>query len=294
MTDKEHGEPGIIVMDLRTLKSEKVYDLYLGNNPNLGPIWDISWSPDGTMLALSDGRNMVSINVNNGKKDNLTYSPANIGDISELHWSPARDYIVYTERKYQDYGMTSDFVLFELQGSNSRKNTFTDGNESHPTWSPTGDEIAFVYEDEILNAVVPNNPEATEKLEQQQYRNIYTMSRDGKEKRKIFEASSRITSLAWSPKGNELVFTSEEKHCGSLYVVTIDGQKLRKLNTLGCSESPSWSPDGRYIIYVGRIGQDSYRWDGKWQIYIMDSLSNEITQLTNDSKWTPFVPVWSR
>jgi Tol biopolymer transport system component len=236
---------------------------------------------------------MILLNISTQEETELLHSPASIGDISELMWSPSGDYIVYTERKYPDYKETSDLVLFNLDKNESKKITYTDGNEVHPTWSPSSNELAFVYEDEILDAVVPNDPEATENLKQLQYRKIFIMNRDGTERRQVFEFASRITSLAWSPNGQELVFASREKQCGSLYIVSIDGQNLRKLNTLGCSESPSWSPDGRYIVYVGRVDQNSYRWDGKWQIYVIEPVTGSIVQLTDNPSWIPFLPVWS-
>ena len=75
----------------------------------------------------------------------------------------------------------------------------------------------------------------------------------------VFEAVRSITdftSLAWSPDGRQLAFIGvQDGPSSDLYLYGLDSQKVTRL-TDGPSQafSPSWSPDGKYIVQFGASG----------------------------------------
>jgi Tol biopolymer transport system component len=122
----------------------------------------------------------------------------------------------------------------------------TDGTDPHrltvdipggnwPAWSPDGRLIAYAHG-----------------------RDVYVMNADGSDQRNVSQLStdSGLPPLsgrpAWSPDGRRILFgTGYRDDMGrrvyDVYVVDVDGTNLRKL---GHGQSPVWSHDGRFILYV--------------------------------------------
>jgi Tol biopolymer transport system component len=56
-----------------------------------------------------------------------------------------------------------------------------------------------------------------------------------------------VSSARWSPTGRRLVAIAR----GEIYVVNADGRRLKRLTRTRVSEYyPTWSPDGRWILFV--------------------------------------------
>src|SRR5262249_30723701 len=64
-------------------------------------------------------------------------------------------------------------------------------------------------------------------------------------------------NATWSPDGTRLVFSSDREGSGDLYVMRADQPESEKV--LLASEGPqfpqSWSPDGRFLIYLTSTAQ---------------------------------------
>jgi Tol biopolymer transport system component len=77
--------------------------------------------------------------------------------------------------------------------------------------------------------------------------------------RLLLRTSDWLLSGAWSPNGKLIAFdSSDSSACGAsgcgqhqVWVVRPDGSGLRKVATR--AEQPSWSPDSRWLLYVGRF-----------------------------------------
>ncbi len=78
---------------------------------------------------------------------------------------------------------------------------------------------------------------------------VYTRTIGGGAAKVLTRAVPAPVLPSWSPRGTAIAFTSANTNFGHIYTVRPDGSGLRKL-TRGRAESfPSWSPDGRLLMY---------------------------------------------
>jgi hypothetical protein len=151
---------------------------------------------------------------------------------------------------------------------------------SRPTWAPDGIQLAFVSDfdgDE----------------------DIWTLTDDGRNIRKLTENNAVDRDPAWSPDGTRIVFVSDLNSPGltRLYSMAPDGTDIRQLNNLGGNTyQPRWSPDGRMMTFVN----DS---TGDGDVYIADAdgqgsllltaddagAEDRSPVFTPDSRWVGFV-----
>jgi tetratricopeptide (TPR) repeat protein len=90
---------------------------------------------------------------------------------------------------------------------------------------------------------------------------------------------------AWSPNGQELVIKSCAPECG-LWRVGFDGAGGQLLTRDSTDSYPSWSSDGRYLVFSSRFR------DGDWEIYRLTLADDELLRLT-DRPGTDTTPVFS-
>ncbi|HYP14852.1 MAG TPA: hypothetical protein VEQ63_13070 [Bryobacteraceae bacterium] len=123
---------------------------------------------------------------------------------------------------------------------------------------------------------------------------IMLMDADGKHRRVIFEHPTKNSvAPAWSPSGDLIAFGLGAYNAGTRagaesHIVTIapDGSNLRALTPgHGNNGFPSWSPDGKRIVYRSA--------DGKRKgLRILDAQSGETRELTSGA-WNDNFPAWS-
>ena len=92
----------------------------------------------------------------------------------------------------------------------------------------------------------------------------------------------------------QIAFTSERDGNREIYVMDTDGGNPRRLtNSRLVDWAPSWSPDGRYIVFTGngRPGDWGAR-GGDLEIYMMDANGNNPRRLTNNLRQDTN-PAWS-
>lgn len=115
---------------------------------------------------------------------------------------------------------------------------------------------------------------------------IYRMAPDGSETVNLTNDSADDTMPVWSADGTRIAFVSNRaisEDVGQyIFVMDADGSNLRQL-TYHWSDSPSWSPNGSQITYMG--DED---------IFIIDADGNsEPVNLTNSPDIRDGRPAWS-
>jgi TolB protein len=169
----------------------------------------------------------------------------------------------------------SDIYVINVDGSGERKLT-DDAASSGPVWSPDGRRIAFTSRRDG-----PRKP------------GIYVINTDGSGLRRLLRNSGALPS--WSPDGRKIAF---ERASGGpfsdggkppyIYVMNVDGSGPRRLTRTAVVNFsfPSWSPDGRKIVFVSER-------DGNFEVYSVNADGSERRNLTrdpghdSDPAWSP-------
>jgi len=121
---------------------------------------------------------------------------------------------------------------------------------------------------------------------------IYTIDVAGGDLRRITDSRGPDVSPTWNPKTNaQIAFVSGRTGLPQIYTVSSDGTNLVRMTDQGYAVSPSWSPNGQFLVFawVRNYGPGA---PGASDIYVMDVASKQWVQLTHDGGRNDF-PSWS-
>jgi TolB protein len=116
---------------------------------------------------------------------------------------------------------------------------------------------------------------------------IYVSNLDGSNPRRLTRTPKSVNiSPRWNPRtGREIAFISDRGGSPQVYVMDASGANQRRLVARGGhADSPSWSPDGRYLAFT-------YGGAGSFQVFIADVASGQLLQLTSQGRNES--PAWS-
>ncbi len=175
-----------------------------------------------------------------------------------------------------------ELYVMDYDGSNQTRITFNKVPDMLPAWSPDGRYIAFtsyrsnnpdlflysIYEGKLtpvstkgLNTSGCFSPDGS-KIAFSSSRDgnseIYLSNPDGSSMRRLTNNDAINTAPTWAPNGRMLAFTSDRGGMPQIYIMDAEGTDARKLapQTGEYNDSATWSPDGEYIIYVSRQGNE--------------------------------------
>lgn len=115
---------------------------------------------------------------------------------------------------------------------------------------------------------------------------VYVTDLTGRGTKRLTDAATISLLPAWSPDGNEILFTSYLKNNPDLYRLNLASKKLDWLsNKRGLNTGASVSPDGSRIALTLSI-------DGNTEIYVMDRKGGSLRRLT-DKYGQDISPTWS-
>jgi Tol biopolymer transport system component len=244
----------------------------LTNNPAIDQ--EPTWSPDGMRIAFASNRD------GDPYSSSIYTMKADGDDVKRLAqngngpaWSPDGKRIAFFSlRDQQIYTVNADGSdLIRLTNSPAPGNGTAQGA---PVWSPDGQQIAF-----------RSNRDGDSE--------IYVMNSDGSGQTNLTRNKAYDDFPVWSPDGKWIAFISNRDGKAGLYVTlaphavagaNTGGSDVIRL-TKGSASGPRWSPDGRWIVYVGDSG------DGNQDIYLVSTDGRESNNLTNDPAQDTF-PVW--
>lgn len=189
------------------------------------------WSPNHEQIAFLRPRKRTSDQVwvmnadgtNQHAVSHFSGAPQLYGNSAtpDLTWSPDGQELVFSAFANSKAGVQQLFAL-SVRTHAVRRLTRLHVGATNPQWSPDGRWIAFV------SGVAPGR--------------IYLLSPRTHKAHAVGRATG--LDIAWSPNGKQLVFHSR----GKLETMTIDGTRYHSLGVWGAE--PSWSPDGRWIVFT--------------------------------------------
>ena len=197
--------------------------LTLGNELVLTP----RFSPNGRMVTyMSYFKNLPRVyllNIETGIQEvvgdfpGMTFAPRFSPDGKKVIMSFARD-------------GNSDIYTMDIKTRRVEQITSNPAIDTSPSFSPDGRFIVFNSDRSGLQQ-------------------IYVMRRDGSGVKRITFGKGIYGTPVWSPRGDLIAFT--KMHKGKFYigVMRIDGTGERLLTENYYQEAPSWSPNGRVLVF---------------------------------------------
>ena len=244
-----------------------------------------------TYVALSDGTDVWRVE---GISPSVSPNGSELAYVTHRYQRPSEKDILSTFLWGDLQPVNLEIELSSLDGSDRLRLTHTENQylDVMPAWSPDGSRLSFARYNEWVDG------------QRRFYVGIYTMNRDGTGIRRVVSARSSehwkdgepvaarenfVSSLSWSPRGDDLAFVVEEESDKSfyaleidswvLYMVKPDGSQLERLFESQSKYAPepypiirtaplpfAWSPDGAAVallvdygieVKIMSVGRDS-------------------------------------
>ena len=194
---------------------------------NLSPIL----SPDQRRLAYTSYRegtpSIYLRDLKNAQDERLT---SRSGIALPGAWSPDGQYLALSKSE----GGNSDIFLYDLKQRHMRRLTAHSGIDISPSFAPDSKRLVFT-----------SNRSGSSQ--------IYLTDIHGREPERLTSESPYNAAAVWSPQGSWIAFIARSPDQAlELYVIRDDGTGLQRLTIGGSSveDAPTWSPDGRSILYT--------------------------------------------
>lgn len=163
----------------------------------------------------------------------------------------------------------------------TKKESFFHRMNVVPAISPDGKQIAYVTDKNLVDDIYVVEEKAKNEFDSR--RLIKGSQSTDFEALRFFE-----TTINWSRDGEKIAFISKSGKDDALYVIRArDGEQLFRFvfDELNGLLSPSFSPDGKEVVFAGIAG-------GRSDLYIVNLKSSKHRRLTND-RYATFHPQWS-
>ena len=241
-----------------------------------------SWSPDGTRIVFSLGlgrfpgnvADIFVIDANGANRVNLTQGRHNVNHSPVV--SPDGTKIAFVS--YRDHN--GEIYVMNADGKNSKNLTLHLDDDTCPTWSPDGTKIAF-WSRQVAGEI-------------QTLSDIFVMDADGANRTNITQNPRAYNCTpSWSPDGSKIAFAAVRNVNRvdlwnanlDIFVMNADGtHPVRLTEDARLNWLPSWSPDGKRIVFERATHDDPIYCD----IYVMNADGTGLVNLTQ----TPVVGEW--
>lgn len=229
-------------------------------SPNLQKVTYMSYAgsmPKVYILDIETGRQELL-----GSFPGMTFAPRFSPDSSKVLLS------------YANNGRTNIYEM-DLKRRTSKRLTSGPAIDTSPSYSPDGSQIVF-------NSDRGGNQQ------------LYVMNADGSDVHRISFGTGRYATPVWSPRGDYIAFTKMANGQFYIGVMYPDGSGERLLASGYLVEGPTWSPNGRVLMYF-RQDKGNSRSNAPVKLYSIDLTGyNERMIVTpaeaSDPAWSPLLP----
>lgn len=166
----------------------------------------------------------------------------------------------------------SDIRLMDLRTRKSTRLTTHPAIDTSPSGSP---DSRFV----VFNSDRGGSPQ------------IYVMNIDGSNVHRISFGRGRYATPVWSPRGDLIAFTKQLSGEFYIGVMRPDGSGERLLTKSFLDEAPTWSPNGRVLMFFRQQPSDSKGRGGRTRLYSVDLTGYNLREVITPGDASD--PAWS-
>lgn len=164
----------------------------------------------------------------------------------------------------------SDIWVMDTRTRRRTRLTDSPAIDTSPSYSPDGSRIVFTSDR-------GGSPQ------------LYVMNADGSNVHRISFGDGRYSAAAWSPRGDLIAYTRQKSGRFHIGVMRPDGSGERTLTTAYLDEGPTWSPNGRVLLFTRetRPGAGPH-------VYSIDLTGSNLRRIltpgdSSDPAWSPLI-----
>ncbi|WP_416899082.1 MAG: Tol-Pal system beta propeller repeat protein TolB [Minwuia sp.] len=264
----ESGPPDRRVKRLAIMDQDSANHRYLTDGQNL--VLTPRFSPTQQVVTyMSYFQNQPRVylyNIDTGQQEilgefpGMTYAPRFSPDGESVAFSMSRD-------------GNSDIFVMDLRTRITRRLTQNLAIDTSPSLSPDGQRVTF-----------NSDRSGTQQL--------YTMNIDGTDVQRITFGEGRYATPVWSPRGDLIAFTRFHRGRFFIGVIRPDGTGERLLTESYLDEGPTWSPNGRVIMFFRQVPGSNDGRGGSVKLWSVDLTGQNLRRVNtpldgSDPAWSP-------
>ena len=217
-----------------------------------------------TYMSYTQGDPKVYLmNIETGQREMVSNFP---GMSFSPRFSPDGQRVIFSLQR----GGSSNLFEMDLRSKATTRLTDTPVIDTAPSYSPDGSRICF----------------ESDRGGQQQ---IYVMAAGGGQAQRISFGDGAYSTPVWSPSGDYIAYTKQAQGRFAIGIMRPDGSGERILTEGYHNEGPTWSPNGRVIMFFRDPGGNSGP-----MLYTVDVTGrNELPLKTpsyaSDPAWSPLL-----
>ena len=272
------------------------------------------WSPDGSLIAYLDQRSLWLVRPDGSGRVRLV--SRSILNIVSLTWSPDGKALAvgaWDPARKPPWPGKRRVELYVVPTNGGTPQGLQVGEIRDVSWSPLGDEIAYVTLHGEIKTLRTDGSSGTSMPMRasnscdgpawsadgkrlavacgdspNRYAYIDVVNSDGSVLRRLTKHAYNEYGFAWSPNGRSILYGRENSQ--GIYVIGADGRNDRRVTPDAPARTAwgalTWAPDGRSIAYTtGRTGRGD--------VYVIDANGRNKLRLTRssgidlDPAWAP-------
>ncbi len=216
---------------------------------------NFAWAPNGQQLAFiakPDPLDAITaalyvVDADGSHQRRLAASP----HLRALYWSPDSQHLAFPSEEEMMYSATlAHLSVIDADGSHLRR-LASDLYLYLVAWSPDSQQIALLSSPHLVTKAISS---------------LSLLAIDGSNTQQLTEGHTEFRYPCWLPDNRHLSVTWYRDEGAGVYL--IDTATWR-LDLLGQGAEPAWSPDRRYVAYIG----DGKK--GESAVYVVDIQSRE-------------------